>query len=213
MVEKYVIDGKTGKSVQKPADDSQIFISYIAPEENIAGKRRARKFEHQKRRHQIRDRLAREWQCQPEKWAAEQIKGVRTNHVYAQISRMAPTEIPAADTVVNHLIKGNLLYIEIAVIKEQSLIVNQKGEEKQKRKTKAQQKRFMPISFLFCRRGQPCSFHMSTALILLTKTGRVSSGKSPINPPVYIKISRPMQDITMVLYHNPTSIAPVIPTK
>ena len=66
---------------------------------------------------------------QPEERAAEQVKGIGTDEIGAEVGRPAPAPVPASDRVVAHLVEWDLLHVEIAVEQKITVVEDDKGYE------------------------------------------------------------------------------------
>ena len=138
MVEEDIVDRKTRKRVQDPADQG-VVRPYETAKQRIGGRRGAGEFEDEERAHQIRDGRAGERKGQPEKGAAEQIKGIGPDEVGAEVGRPAPENVARTHAVVSHLVKRDLLDVEVPVIDEIPLVIDEEGEKQERRGRQGQQ--------------------------------------------------------------------------
>ena len=140
MVEENVVDRKARKRIEDAADQRVIRTDETA-QQGIGRRRAAGEFENEERPHQIGHRRAREGDGQPEKRAAEQIKRIRSHKIGAEVGRPVPGKIACPHAVVSHLIKRDLLDVEVPVIDEIPLVQNEEGEEQERRARQGQEKR------------------------------------------------------------------------
>ena len=87
----------------------------------------------------MRNKFSRERQRQPEKRAAEQIKGIGPDEVGAEVGRPAPENVARTHAVVSHLVKRDLLDVEVPVIDEIPLVIDEEGEKQEHRGRQGQQ--------------------------------------------------------------------------
>ena len=145
MIEKDIVNGKPGKSVQQPAQ-KRIVRPHEAAQVQVGGQGGKREFEHQQRRHQIGDGGAGEQEGEPEERTAQKVKGIGAHKIRAKVGCPAPGSVAGTDRVVCHSIKGNLLHIEVAVKDEISPVPDQEREKQQEGGRQREQK-CLPGSF------------------------------------------------------------------
>ena len=138
MIEEDVVDGEAGEGVEQAAEHGRVPAGDVAAQIVRARRGRAGELEDQKRPHQIRHGLAREGKRQPEKRAAEQIEGVASDEIRAEVRRPAPAQIAAAHRVVAHLVERHLLHVEVAVKEKIAVVEQDERDKKQKRNGKGQ---------------------------------------------------------------------------
>ncbi len=122
VVEEYIIYSEARKGIEQSTDNRIKLIFDISSEKGISSQRCQGKLENKQGCYHIGHKTARKRQSKPEKRTANHIEAVRAYDISSQIGSIAPADITVSHGIMYHLIKRYLLYIEITVEKEISLV-------------------------------------------------------------------------------------------
>ena len=150
MIEKRIVDRKTGQRIQARADDSIVASGGIPLQIGIRAQPRHAELEHEHRHHGKRHPCLRQQRRQPEKRRTVQIERIRVHRRGTEVRLPAPLARAVFHEPVHVSVERDLLAVEIAAVLEQALVHDEERQKDEKRRRGAHAERQqIPVHLLF----------------------------------------------------------------